>query len=132
MPDIEKSLNLSVTSVLKFPLVLEGTQEETSLERTVYYILESIGLDASATEKSNVSFDIYDWQMYVEIRGSQLLSDSDSATAEFRWNIEAVISHPSEMEITSDVILHEIDWEVTPNTVWDDEIEVTSIALEIL
>jgi len=132
MPDIEKSLNLSVTSVLKFPLVLEGTQEETSLERTVYYILESIGLDASATENSNVSFDIYDWQMYVEIRGSQLLSDSNSATAEFRWNIEAVISHPSEMEITSDVIRQEITWEVMANSVWDDEIEVNSITLEIL
>jgi hypothetical protein len=36
------------------------------------------------------------------------------------------------MEITSDVILQEINWEVTPNTVWDDEIEVSSIALEIL
>ena len=132
MPNIEKSLNLSVTSVLKFPLLLEATRDETSLERTVNYILESIGLDASASEKSNVSFDFYDWQITVKIRSSQLLSNSDSATAEFGWNIEAVISHPSEMEITSDVILHEIDWEVTPNTVWDDEIEVASIALEIL
>jgi hypothetical protein len=132
MPDIEKSFDLSVTSVLKFPLLLEATQEETSLERTVHYILESIGLDASATEKSNVSFDFYDWQITVKIRSSQLLSDSDSGTAEFCWEIEAVISHPSEMEITSDVILQEIDWEVTPNTVWDDEIEVSSIALEIL
>jgi hypothetical protein len=132
MPDIEKSFDLSVTSVLKFPLLMEATQEETSLERTVYYIFESIGLDASPTEKSNVSFDFYDWQITVKIRSSQLLSDSDSATAEFCWDIEAMISHPSEMEITSDVILQEINWEVTPNTVWDDEIEVSSIALEIL
>lgn len=132
MPDIEKSFNLSVTSVLKFPLMLDATQEQSSLERTVEFIFESIELEASASEESSLSFDIYDWQIIVKIRSSQLLSNSDNATAEFQWNIEAVISYPSKMEITSDVIRQEINWVVTPNTVWDDEIEVTSITSEIL
>jgi hypothetical protein len=131
MPYIEKSLNLSVTSVLKFPLLLESTQEQSSLDRTVQFIFESIELEASAPEKSRVSFDIYDWQIIVKIHSSQLVLNSDNATAKFQWNIEAKVSHPSEIEISTNEIIQEIKWAVTPNTVWDDEIEVTSITFEI-
>ena len=131
MPYIEKSLNLSVTSVLKFPLLLESTEEQSSLDRTVEFIFESIELEASAPEKSRVSFDIYDWQVIVKIRSSQLISNSDNATAEFQWNIEAEVSHPSEIEMSTNEVIQEINWVVTPNTVWDDEIEVTSLTFEI-
>jgi hypothetical protein len=131
MPYIEKSLNLSVTSVLKFPLLLESTEEQSSLDRTVEFIFESIELEASAPEKSRVSFDIYDWQIIVKIRSSQLISNSDNATAEFQWNIEAEVSHPSEIEMSTNEVIQEINWVVTPNTVWDDEIEVTSLTFEI-
>ena len=132
MSYIEKSLKLSVTSELKFPLMLESTRQKSALERTVYFIFESIGLEAFVPSESEISYGTDEWQMYVEIRGSKLLSDSDSATAEFHWNIEAVISYPSDMEVTSDEILQEINWVVSPNTVWDDEIEVTSITPEVI
>ena len=131
MPYIEKSLNLSVTSVLKFPLLLESTEEQSSLDRTVEFIFESIELEASAPAKSRVFFDIYDWQIIVKIRSSQLISNSDNATAEFQWNIEAEVSHPSEIEMSTNEVIQEINWVVTPNTVWDDEIEVTSLTFEI-
>ncbi len=120
MPYVESELGLSVRNSLEFPLMFNS-----SLEKSIAFIADSINLDASVSEESRISFDLGDWRIVKEIISTQTFSSSDRGSAELKWNIEAVIRHPSEM--SADEILQEIQWLVIPNTVWDDEIEVTAI-----
>ncbi len=125
MPYIEGLLAFYIRSAADFPLMFDS-----SLEKTIEFISSSIHLEASVSEESKISFDFSDWAISKVVRSGQIATNLDRGTATVVWTVEAIISHPSEM--SEEEILQEIHWVVIPNTVWDDEIEVTVLTCEVI
>lgn len=115
----DSSVRFSVQTTMEFPVFGSGFEE------TIEFIFEAIYIEAEVSQESTISFDVSDWRIVKEIKGSRSLGDSDQGSVDIHWDIEAEISHPTYM--TPNQFLQEIEWTVIPNTAFDDEFEITSV-----